>query len=156
MQLRHSAVHCCWEHLVVSQCCTDTYPDCWLVAFCDASKRTHSKHHVQHRSHVTFCVVFAHPSINSHILQHILGQMMNIADVQHHPLWNPAIDKQTGFSTSNILCCPISDGASKNIAVLEVGVMFMAVPCQCLLHDDTSVPVLCCWSAMVMVQPFQL
>lgn len=45
---------------------------------------------------------------------------MNIADVQHHPLWDAAIDQQTGFSTRNILCCCISDGAGKNMAVLSV------------------------------------
>ena len=44
---------------------------------------------------------------------------MNVADVYAHPLFNPTVDKLTGFRTKSLLCCPIRDMSGKNVAVLQ-------------------------------------
>ena len=44
---------------------------------------------------------------------------MNVPDVYSHPLFNPTIDKLTGYHTRSMLCCPIRDLSGKNVAVLQ-------------------------------------
>ena len=48
------------------------------------------------------------------------GTSMNIPDAYACGLFNPAIDRKTGFRTRNILCCPISDMAGNHVAVIQV------------------------------------
>ena len=48
------------------------------------------------------------------------GTSLNIPDAYACGLFNPAIDKKTGFRTRNILCCPISDMAGNHVAVIQV------------------------------------
>ncbi|DBB04290.1 TPA: hypothetical protein ACH3X1_012787 [Trebouxia sp. C0004] len=47
------------------------------------------------------------------------GTSMNIPDAYACGLFNPAIDRKTGFRTRNILCCPISDMAGNHVAVIQ-------------------------------------
>ena len=49
-----------------------------------------------------------------------LGTSMNIPDVYQSSLFNPNIDRKTGFKTRNILCVPIYDMSGKNVAVVQV------------------------------------
>ncbi|KAG1667446.1 hypothetical protein FOA52_012201 [Chlamydomonas sp. UWO 241] len=48
------------------------------------------------------------------------GELMNVANAYEEPLFNPSIDKETGFRTRSILCCAITDGSGKTVAVLQV------------------------------------
>ena len=48
------------------------------------------------------------------------GTSMNIPDAYACGLFNPAIDRKTGFRTRNILCCPISDMSGNHVAVIQV------------------------------------
>ena len=48
------------------------------------------------------------------------GTSMNIPDAYACSLFNPAIDRKTGFRTRNILCCPISDMSGNHVAVIQV------------------------------------
>lgn len=45
---------------------------------------------------------------------------MNLPDAYSHPLFNPDIDRQTRYTTRNILCCAIADTSDRNVAVLQV------------------------------------
>ncbi|KAA6428464.1 MAG: GAF and PAS PAC sensor-containing adenylate guanylate cyclase [Trebouxia sp. A1-2] len=47
------------------------------------------------------------------------GTSMNIPDAYACGLFNPAIDRKTGFRTRNILCCPISDMSGNHVAVIQ-------------------------------------
>ena len=48
------------------------------------------------------------------------GQSMNIADPQHHPDFNPEIDRRTGYHTRSLLCIPIKSRAGTVIGVAQV------------------------------------
>jgi putative ABC transport system ATP-binding protein len=48
------------------------------------------------------------------------GETMNIGDPQHHPAFNPEIDRQTGFTTRSILCMPILDRKRVVIGVAQL------------------------------------
>ena len=41
------------------------------------------------------------------------GKCLNIPDAYHQPLFNPKIDKRTGYRTLSILCFPIFDGKTR-------------------------------------------
>lgn len=47
------------------------------------------------------------------------GQLLNIPDAYQSPLFNPEVDRRTGFRTRNILCCAVSDITGKSVAVLQ-------------------------------------
>lgn len=49
------------------------------------------------------------------------GTSMNIPDAYSCDLFNPGIDRKTGFRTRNILCVPISDMSGNHVAVIQVG-----------------------------------
>ena len=49
------------------------------------------------------------------------GTSMNIPDAYNCDLFNPGIDRKTGFRTRNILCVPISDMSGNHVAVIQVG-----------------------------------
>ena len=55
-----------------------------------------------------------------HLIPAPLGESMNVSDVYSHPLFNPMVDKLTGYRTRSLLCCPIRDLSGKNVAVLQV------------------------------------
>ena len=63
------------------------------------------------------------------------GTSMNIPDAYACGLFNPAIDRKTGFRTRNILCCPISDMSGNHVAVIQVPLVSLAYAyeSQCLL-----------------------
>jgi serine phosphatase RsbU (regulator of sigma subunit) len=48
------------------------------------------------------------------------GEIVNIPDAYADPRFNPEVDKDTGFTTRNILCVPIQNKAAKTIAVLQL------------------------------------
>jgi serine phosphatase RsbU (regulator of sigma subunit) len=48
------------------------------------------------------------------------GEIVNIPDAYADPRFDPDVDKDTGFSTRNILCVPIQNKAAKTIAVLQL------------------------------------
>ncbi len=48
------------------------------------------------------------------------GTAMNIADAYAEPLFNRAVDQQTGYQTQTILCVPIVDRRGRVFAVAEV------------------------------------
>jgi putative ABC transport system ATP-binding protein len=48
------------------------------------------------------------------------GESLRIDDAYQHPLFNPAIDRETGFHTRNILCLPIRDREGGVFAVAEL------------------------------------
>ncbi|RMF66549.1 MAG: adenylate/guanylate cyclase domain-containing protein, partial [Cyanobacteria bacterium J069] len=48
------------------------------------------------------------------------GESLNIPDAYHHPLFNPNIDRQTGYQTRNILCMPIFDTNNQVVAIAQL------------------------------------
>ncbi len=48
------------------------------------------------------------------------GDLLHIPDPYNHPLFNPDIDRQTGFQTRSILCMPIVNKAGDSIGVTQV------------------------------------
>jgi putative ABC transport system ATP-binding protein len=48
------------------------------------------------------------------------GAPMNITDPQHHPDFNPEIDRRTGFQTRSILASPVRSRSGTVVGVLEV------------------------------------
>lgn len=47
-------------------------------------------------------------------------QTLNIADPYSHPLFNPEVDKQTGYVTKSILCMPLHNKKGELIGVYQV------------------------------------
>jgi len=47
-------------------------------------------------------------------------ETLNIADPYSHPLFNPEVDKQTGYSTKSILCMPLNNKKGELIGVYQV------------------------------------
>lgn len=64
------------------------------------------------------------------------GTSLNIPDAYACGLFNPAIDKKTGFRTRNILCCPISDMAGNHVAVIQV-IHSALVIMHGMFHDNS-------------------
>ena len=56
--------------------------------------------------------------IAGHVAQ--TGEIVNIPDAYADPRFNPEVDRDTGFTTRNILCVPIQNKAAKTIAVLQL------------------------------------
>lgn len=48
------------------------------------------------------------------------GESLNIANAYDHTLFNPDIDRQTGYQTRNILCMPIYNTKQQVVAVVEL------------------------------------
>jgi len=48
------------------------------------------------------------------------GQVINVEDVYQHPLFNPAVDKKTGFKTRSVICAPVINREGKTIGVTQV------------------------------------
>ncbi|MBD1912354.1 MULTISPECIES: adenylate/guanylate cyclase domain-containing protein [unclassified Leptolyngbya] len=48
------------------------------------------------------------------------GSPLNIPDAYSHPMFNPEVDINTGYRTSNILCMPIFDGQHRVVAVAQL------------------------------------
>jgi len=59
-----------------------------------------------------------HLGIAGHVLHS--GQALNVEDPYAHPLFNPDVDRQTGFETKCILCLPIVNKAGVCIGVTQV------------------------------------
>jgi putative ABC transport system ATP-binding protein len=48
------------------------------------------------------------------------GEPMNVPDAYREPLFNPAVDRETGFRTRSILCVPIRSHGSSVFAVAQI------------------------------------
>lgn len=48
------------------------------------------------------------------------GEYLNIPDAYSHHLFNPEVDRQTGYSTRNILCMPILSTKKRVVAVAQL------------------------------------
>ena len=48
------------------------------------------------------------------------GEPLNIPDAYQHPLFNPDVDRRTGYRTHNILCMPILDSQERVVAVAQL------------------------------------
>jgi serine phosphatase RsbU (regulator of sigma subunit) len=48
------------------------------------------------------------------------GKSLRVDDVRRHPLFDPAVDRRTGFTTENALCVPIRDRDGRSVAVLQL------------------------------------
>ncbi len=48
------------------------------------------------------------------------GQPLRVDDVRTHPLFDPAVDRRSGFTTQNTLCVPIRDRTGRTVAVLQL------------------------------------
>lgn len=48
------------------------------------------------------------------------GEGLNIPDAYAHPLFNPEVDRQTGYQTRNILCMPIFDTQQQVVAIAQL------------------------------------
>ncbi len=48
------------------------------------------------------------------------GEVLNVPNAYAHPLFNPAIDRQSGFRTRNLLNVPVIDRAGEHLGVLQV------------------------------------
>lgn len=48
------------------------------------------------------------------------GECLNIPDAYSHPLFNPEVDKKTGYRTRNILCLPIFTSNDEVVAVVQL------------------------------------
>jgi adenylate cyclase len=61
-------------------------------------------------------------SIMSGIAGHVAstGQTLRIDDAYSHPLFNPAVDRHTGFRTRSILCVPLKNRSARVFAVAQL------------------------------------
>lgn len=50
----------------------------------------------------------------------VSGEVLRVDDVHQHPLFDPEIDRRTGFRTENALCTPIRDADGRTVAVLQL------------------------------------
>jgi len=48
------------------------------------------------------------------------GEALNVTDPYSHPLFNPEIDRATGYETTSILCLPINNKTGERIGVTQV------------------------------------
>jgi adenylate cyclase len=48
------------------------------------------------------------------------GQSLRVDDAYGHPLFNPAVDRETGFRTRSILCIPVHASSGEVIAVAQL------------------------------------
>jgi len=48
------------------------------------------------------------------------GRSLRVDDAYAHPLFNPDVDRQTGYRTRTILCVPIQDRAGRVFAVAQL------------------------------------
>jgi HD-GYP domain-containing protein (c-di-GMP phosphodiesterase class II) len=48
------------------------------------------------------------------------GEILNIPDAYEDPRFNQAIDRQTGYRTSSVLCCPMTNKHGERIGVIQV------------------------------------
>ena len=48
------------------------------------------------------------------------GQSLRADDAYAHPLFNPEVDRQTGFRTRSVLCVPVGDRAGRVFAVAQL------------------------------------
>ena len=48
------------------------------------------------------------------------GETLNIPDAYSHPMFNPDVDRNTGYHTRNILCMPIVDRQERVVAVAQL------------------------------------
>ncbi len=48
------------------------------------------------------------------------GQVLNVENAYQHPLFNPAVDKKTGFKTRSVICAPVINREGKTIGVTQV------------------------------------
>ncbi len=56
--------------------------------------------------------------IAGHVME--TGETLNIPDAYAHPMFNPDVDKQSGYRTKSILCMPLVNNRGKRIGVLQV------------------------------------
>ena len=49
-----------------------------------------------------------------------MGVVQIVNDVRDDPAWTPAVDKQSGFQTRNLLCVPMLDADARPIGAVEV------------------------------------
>jgi putative ABC transport system ATP-binding protein len=61
-------------------------------------------------------------SIEAGVAGHVArsGQPMTVRDAYREPLFNPEIDRRTGFRTRNILCMPVLDSRGEVFAVMQM------------------------------------
>ena len=50
----------------------------------------------------------------------VSGETLRVEDVQSHPLFDPEVDRRTGFKTANALCIPIRDRRARVAIVLQL------------------------------------
>jgi adenylate cyclase len=48
------------------------------------------------------------------------GEVLNVSDAYAHPLFNPEIDRQSGFLTRNLLNVPVFDRAGEHLGLVQV------------------------------------
>ena len=48
------------------------------------------------------------------------GELLNVSDPYNRPDFNPAMDRETGYRTENILCMPITNKIGESIGVTQV------------------------------------
>jgi putative methionine-R-sulfoxide reductase with GAF domain len=48
------------------------------------------------------------------------GRSLRVDDAYAHPLFNPEVDRQTGFRTRSVLCVPVDDRAGRVFAVAQL------------------------------------
>ncbi len=48
------------------------------------------------------------------------GEVLNVPDAYAHPLFNPQIDRESGFRTRNLLNVPVIDRAGEHLGVVQV------------------------------------
>jgi serine phosphatase RsbU (regulator of sigma subunit) len=48
------------------------------------------------------------------------GEALRVDDVREHPLFDPEVDRRTGFTTQNVLCVPIRDREGSVTAVVQL------------------------------------
>lgn len=48
------------------------------------------------------------------------GVTVNLVDAYSHPLFNPAVDIETNYKTTSLLCVPVKDSDGKVIGVVNM------------------------------------
>jgi adenylate cyclase len=55
--------------------------------------------------------------IAGHVARH--GEIVNLANAYHSPLFNPEVDQRTGFRTGSVLCVPLRNTQGEVFAVAQ-------------------------------------
>jgi putative ABC transport system ATP-binding protein len=84
----------------------------------DRNRQLHSKIATSGGGPPLEIVISQDEGIAGHVAR--TGETLNVPDAQKHPLFNPNVDRATGFNTRNVLCLPIYNRTGSIFAVAQL------------------------------------